>query len=225
MENLNVLYEDNHIIAVEKPYGVPSQEDMSNDEDMLSIIKQYLKEKYKKPGNVYVGLVHRLDRVTGGVMVFAKTSKAASRLSEEIRTNRFEKAYLCVVEGHLKDKEGRWEDHLYKDSKLNLVSTCSPSKKNAKYCLLEYRVLEEKEGYSLVKVKLHTGRSHQIRVQFSSRGFPLLGDKKYGSSINLDHRIALWSYQIQVKHPTKDEVLSFCLPANVFPFSMFQTQE
>lgn len=221
MEKLYVLYEDNHIIVVKKPYGVPSQGDISNDEDMLSMIKQYLKQKYQKKGNVYVGLVHRLDRVTGGVMVFAKTSKAASRLSEEIRSNRFEKKYLCIIEGTLTEKEGRWEDYLYKNKKLNLVSTCSPTQKDAKYCLLEYQVLFEKEGRSLLQVKLHTGRSHQIRVQFASRGFPLLGDKKYGSSMKLNQGIALWSHSIRVKHPTKEEVLHFCIEPDEFPFTLF----
>ena len=187
MQNLHVIYEDNHIIVVEKPVNIPSQGDKTGDKDMLTIIKEYIKEKYNKPGEVYLGLVHRLDRPVGGVMVFAKTSKAASRLSDEIRKNNFHKTYYAVVEGTL-PKEGKFEDYLIKNEKENIsyVST----KEKGKYSCLEYTLISSKNNLSLVKINLITGRSHQIRVQFSSRHHPLVGDSKYGDNPkNIDMRL------------------------------------
>ena len=125
--NLKVIYEDNHIIVVEKPVNIPSQGDKTGDEDMLTIIKSYLKEKYNKPGEVYLGLVHRLDRPTGGVMVFAKTSKAASRLSEQIRNKNFEKQYLCIVDGKMENEKGTYKDYLLKNEKTNTSKVVNPS--------------------------------------------------------------------------------------------------
>ncbi len=209
MEKIDILYEDNHIIVVTKPFGIPSQADNSNDEDMLSIVKTYLKNKYQKTGNVFLGLVHRLDRVTGGVMVFAKTSKAASRLSEQIRTNQFHKQYLAVIEGIGFPRRGVLQDYLYKNREKNKVYVCSSNKKHAKECFLEYTVLAEKDNFSFVKIKLITGRSHQIRVQFSSRNYPIAGDVKYGSHKELGNHIALWAYHLTFIHPTKKEMLSF----------------
>ena len=170
LPKINVLYEDNHIIVVEKKPGILVQADDTNDIDLLTIIKKYLKIKYNKPGNVYVGLVHRLDRPVGGVMIFAKTSKAASRLSESIRNGDIKKIYFAVVENHLKNKD-TWIDYLIKDSKNNIVKITTKDK--GKEAILDYQVLEEKDNLSLVKINLHTGRSHQIRVQFSSHGHPL----------------------------------------------------
>ena len=127
---LNVIYEDNHIIVVEKPANIPSQKDNTNDIDMLTIIKDYLKEKYDKKGNVYLGLVHRLDRPVGGIMVFAKTSKAASRLSDQIRKNEFKKTYIAIVDGALKQKQGTWKDYLIKNEKTNITTTTTKEKGN-----------------------------------------------------------------------------------------------
>lgn len=206
---LNVIYEDNHIIVVEKPAGVPTQADESGVVDMQTIIKQYLKEKYNKPGNVFVGIVHRLDRNVSGIMVFAKTSKGASRLSEEIRNRRFFKRYIAVVNGTLPHKEGVYEDYLLKDEKSNTTKVVDKNTPNAKYAKLDYKVLKEVDGKSVVLVNLHTGRSHQIRVQFASRGNALIGDVKYGN-IKSD-RIYLFSYEIEFKHPVKDEIVKFSL--------------
>ena len=179
---MKVLYEDNHIIVVEKMPNVPSQADKTGDEDMLTIIKSYLKEKYNKPGNVYLGLVHRLDRPVGGVMVFAKTSKAASRLSE----------------------------YLWKDEKQNTSYVVKEGKKNSKLAKLNYEVIayNEKEDVSLVKINLQTGRHHQIRVQFSSRMHALYGDSKYHGR-GAGSGICLWAYKIKFVHPVKKEEMEF----------------
>ena len=214
---INVVYEDNHIIVVEKKPNIPVQEDSSKDLDMLTIIKKYLKEKYNKPGNVYLGLVHRLDRPVGGIMVFAKTSKAASRLSEQIRNNEFKKTYYAIVMGKL-DKTGTFKDKLLKDEKNNIVKVDSKGKES----ILNYEVISYKDDMSLVKVDLVTGRSHQIRVQFASRNHPLYGDQKYNVNSNVGEQIALFSNSITFMHPTTKEKMTFnldlpkCKPWNLF---------
>lgn len=205
---LKVLYEDNHIIVVIKPYNIPSQSDKTNDIDMLSLVKEYIKEKYQKPGNVYVGLVHRLDRPVGGIMVFAKTSKAASRLSESIRNKSFSKTYLAVVNGKFEKQNGILENYLWKDEALNMSKVVSKDKKGAKLARLTYEVLAEKNDLSLVKINLETGRHHQIRVQFSNAGHSLYGDQKYGKG-SMEKQIALWAYRLEFKHPVKDEIMKF----------------
>ncbi len=205
---LKVLYEDNHIIVVIKPYNIPSQSDKTNDIDMLSLVKEYIKEKYQKPGNVYVGLVHRLDRPVGGIMVFAKTSKAASRLSESIRNKSFSKTYLAVVNGKFEKQNGILENYLWKDEALNMSKVVSKDKKGAKLARLTYEVLAEKNDLSLVKINLETGRHHQIRVQFSNAGHSLYGDQKYGKG-SMGKQIALWAYRLEFKHPVKDEIMKF----------------
>ena len=205
---LKVLYEDNHIIVVIKPYNIPSQSDKTNDIDMLSLVKEYIKEKYQKPGNVYVGLVHRLDRPVGGIMVFAKTSKAASRLSESIRNKSFSKTYLAVVNGKFEKQNGILENYLWKDEALNMSKVVSKDKKGAKLARLTYEVLAEKNDLSLVKINLETGRHHQIRVQFSNAGHSLYGDQKYGKD-SMGKQIALWAYRLELKHPVKDEIMKF----------------
>ena len=187
MENLNVLYEDNHIIVVVKPVNIPSQGDKTGDEDMLTIIK----EKYNKPGEVYLGLVHRLDRPTGGVMVFARTSKAASRLSEQVRDKKMHKKYLCIVDGKMENAKGSMRDFLLKNEKTNTSKVVKEGTKNAKEALLDYEVVKYNEeiNMSVVKVDLHTGRHHQIRV----RG----------------KQLALWAYSLSFNHPTTKEEMTF----------------
>ena len=182
MQNVNVIFEDNHIIVVEKIPNIPSQGDKTEDMDMLSMIKEYLKEKYNKPGNVYLALVHRLDRPVGGVMVFAKTSKAAARLSEEVRERRIKKEYLVVADGKFENTKGVLEDHLLKNEKKNLSRVVDENTKGAKIAKLEYEVLKYNDeiNLSVVRVLLHTGRHHQIRVQFSNIGHSIYGDQKYG---------------------------------------------
>lgn len=217
MQDLKVLFEDNHIIVVEKKPNVPSQADKTEDEDMLTIVKQYIKVKYHKSGNVYVGLVHRLDRPVGGIMIFAKTSKAASRLSNQVREKLFKKKYLAVVDGKLAQKQGTLEDYLYKDERNNKSKVVSKEKKNAKLAKLDYKVLKynEVKNLSLVEINLQTGRHHQIRVQLSHFGHSIFGDQKYGTR-GQGKQIALWAYQLTIQHPiTKEEITFEDLPEPV----------
>ena len=200
---IKVLYEDNHIIVVVKDYNIPVQEDSSKDEDMLTLIKKYLKEKYNKPGNVYLGLVHRLDRPVGGVMVFAKTSKAASRLSNEIRLNKIEKRYMALVHNHTKDKDVL-KDKLLKNEKTNTSYVDDKGKES----ILEYNLIEYRGNKSLLDINLITGRHHQIRVQLSHHGYPIYGDQKYGID-KVGIQIHLWAYKLKFKHPTKEEIMEF----------------
>lgn len=213
---INVVYEDNHIIVVEKPVNIPVQADDSKDLDFLSMIKKYIKEKYNKPGNVYVGLVHRLDRPVGGIMVFAKTSKAASRLSEQVRLNKIKKVYHAVIEGKPL-KEGHLEDYLLKDSKTNTTKV----NKSGKLSILDYKLISTVENLSLVKVFLKTGRSHQIRVQFSSRNLPLYGDQRYNKNAKVGQQIALYATSLSFEHPTTKETLTFELDLpNKYPWNI-----
>ncbi len=210
MQNLKVIYEDNHIIVVEKTPNIPSQADKTGDMDMLTLVKNYIKEKYNKPGNVYLGLVHRLDRPVGGVMVFAKTSKAASRLSEQVRTKSLKKIYLVVVDGKFDKEKGILENYLYKDERNNISKVVNATKKNAKLAKLDYEVLKynEVKDLSLVKVNLHTGRHHQIRVQLSNFGHSIFGDQKYGTR-GMGKQIALWAYSLTINHPITKEEMTF----------------
>jgi 23S rRNA pseudouridine1911/1915/1917 synthase len=222
---IKIIYEDNHLLAVEKPVNIPSQKDESNDSDMLSILKDYIKNKYNKQGEVYLGLVHRLDRPVGGVMVFARTSKAASRLSEQIRTHVFEKSYFAVIHGVPKEPEGTMEHYLLKDRASNIVKAVEPDTSGAKYALLDYKLIETADDLSLVLIQLHTGRSHQIRVQFSQNGNPLYGDQKYGMGLNkAGMQIALWSSQITLQHPTLGTAMVFrSSPPGVKPWDSFRS--
>ena len=207
---MKIVYEDNHIIVVEKPVNIPSQQDKTEDEDMLTLIKSYLKEKYNKPGDVYLGLVHRLDRPTGGVMVFAKTSKAASRLSEQVRNKEFVKKYLCIVDGKMEKEEDILKDYLYKNEKNNMSRIATAKEKNAKEAVLDYKVVKYNEeiNLSVVEVTLHTGRHHQIRVQFASRNHGLSGDQKYGTR-GRGKQLALWAFSLSFEHPTLKEEMTF----------------
>ena len=210
MQNLKVIYEDNHIIVVEKVPNIPSQADKTGDIDMLSLVKDYIKEKYNKPGNVYLGLVHRLDRPVGGIMIFAKTSKAASRLSNQVREKVFKKKYLAVVDGKIEEEKGTLEDYLYKDQRNNMSKVVNKDKKNAKFAKLDYEVLKYNKikDLSLVKINLHTGRHHQIRVQLSNLGHSIFGDQKYGKR-GRGKQIALWAYELTIKHPITKEEMTF----------------
>ena len=182
---IKVIFEDNHLLVVEKPVNILSQGDDTNDKDMVNLLKQYVKEKYNKPGNVYIGLVHRLDRPVGGIMVFAKTSKAASRLSDQVRTKTFKKTYRAVIHGDMNKKEDTLKDYLYKNKKTNMVSVVNKDHKEAKNAELSYKTLDRKDGFSLVEIDLKTGRPHQIRVQFASRRHPLFGDQRYGQNVGI----------------------------------------
>ena len=210
MKDLNVIYEDNHIIVVEKPVNIPSQQDKTNDIDMLTLIKEYIKEKYNKPGNVYLGLVHRLDRPVGGIMVFAKTSKAAARLSESIRNKEFNKCYLVIADGKFDTKTGVLEDYLLKNERTNTSKVVKEGTKNAKFARLEYEVVKYNEeiNLSVLKIKLDTGRHHQIRLQLASRNHSICGDQKYGTR-GRGKQISLWAYKLEFPHPVTKEMMSF----------------
>ena len=217
---INIIYEDNHLLVVEKPINIPTQEDNTKDKDLLTILKEYIKEKYNKPGNVYLGLVHRLDRPVGGIMVFARTSKAASRLSEQVRNKTFKKTYNAVVIGNI-NKEGKLKDYLLKDEKKNIVKV----DKNGKEAILNFKKLDFKNNMSLVEINLETGRSHQIRVQMSHYGYPLFGDQKYNKTSKVGEQIALFAKKIEFIHPTTNELLTFELDLpNRYPFTIFNKE-
>lgn len=213
---MKVIYEDNHLLVVDKPINVPMQEDDSKDQDLLSCCKQYIKEKYNKPGNVYLGLVHRLDRPVSGVCVFARTSKAASRLTKQIQDHSFKKQYLAVVEDNGLKQTDHFEDYLLKDNKTNTVKV----DKNGKLAILDYEVLKRKDNLALVKIDLKTGRSHQIRVQFSSRNHSLWGDQRYNKKAVVGQQIALHSYMLSFIHPITNEPLTFTSDVNRKPFDI-----
>ncbi len=223
---MDILYEDNHVIVVLKPQNVPSQADESGDKDMLTMVKEYIKEKYNKPGNVYVGLVHRLDRPTGGVMVFAKTSKAAARLTEQFKNKEAEKTYFAVVCGTLKAKQTKLVNYLLKDEKNNIVKVVPMATTGAKRAELDYTVLEEKDGFSLLKVKLETGRGHQIRVQLSTIGNPIYGDQKYGKDMPKAN-LNLFAVELKFKHPTTGDTMVFRAypPENLKAWNLFDLEK
>ena len=200
---MTILYEDNHLLVALKEPFILSQSDGSNTPDMLTLLKKYLKEKYNKPGNVYLGLVHRLDRPVGGVMVFAKTSKAASRLSEQIRNKSIEKRYIALTHNHTKEHE-ILKDKLLKNEKTNT----SKIDEKGKYAILEYNLIEYRNNMSLIDINLLTGRHHQIRVQLSHHGYPIYGDQRYGIDKE-GIQIHLWAYKLKFKHPVKDEIMEF----------------
>ena len=217
--NIRVLYEDNHLLVVEKPANVPVQADASGDEDLLTACKGYIKEKYQKPGEVYLGLVHRLDRPVGGVMVFARTSKAAARLTEQFSAHRAMKRYAAVVEGNA-PSEGRLTDWLLKNESTNTTSVVQANTPGAKEARLSYRTLAREKGLSLLDVNLQTGRPHQIRVQLSGAGFPIRGDQRYNPDAMVGNQIRLWAYALTIAHPTLKEPMTFyALP----PFGEFPT--
>ena len=222
VQNIEILYEDNHILVIVKPVGIAVQADESGDHDLLSEIKEYRRENENKPGNVFVGLIHRLDRMVGGVMVFAKTSKAAGRLSEQVRSRNFRKLYLAVVRAEWLPG-GDMEDYLLKDPSINVSQVVHSSNPAAKHAKLSYKVIAAREGLSLVSIELVTGRSHQIRVQFASRGWPLVGDVKYGTEKGGTDGPALWSYAIGIEHPvTKEKMVFAALPMSKGPWAYFE---
>lgn len=217
---ISVLYEDNHLLCVEKPVNMPVCEDDSHDEDLLSACRQYIKEKYNKPGNVWLGLVHRLDRPVGGVVVFARTSKAASRLSESVRTHRLQKEYYAILDGTLKKKEGTLTDWLRKDPRTNMTSVTDEA--HGKKSILHYRVIAERNGRTLVRIKLETGRSHQIRVQFASRGVPLVNDQRYHPHPSRGP-IALYACRLSIPHPvSRQDIIVAHDPPHTDPWLMFE---
>ena len=227
MEELIILYEDNHIIVTLKPQNVPTCEDESRDKDMLTYIKEYIREKYGKQGNVYLGLVHRLDRPTGGVMVYAKSSKAAARLSEQMKSGDFEKKYLAVLADTPREERATLKNYLKKNPINNMVYLAAATTAGAKYAELDYKILETQKGLALAEVRLHTGRSHQIRVQMSSIGCPVYGDMRYGGEKAVKGNLALWAYHLAFSHPVTKERMVFKIqpPKDLSPWTLFDTDK
>ena len=221
---MHVLYEDNHLLIVEKPVNMPVQSDSSGDLDLLTAAKNYIKEKYQKPGNVYLGLVHRLDRPVGGAIVFARTSKAASRLANQLRRHQIKRQYLAVVHGQVTSTNATLTDYLYKDRAKNQSYVVPSDHPQAKLAKLSYHVLQQNADYALLQVELATGRSHQIRVQLAHQGHPLYGDQKYGADVNqVGQQIALWAHSLSLIHPTTKEAISLTAqpPINAAPWQQF----
>ena len=198
---MKVCYEDNHIIIVYKARNLLSQKDYTNDSSLVEEVKEYLKNKYNKPGNVYLGLLHRLDRVVGGIMLLAKTSKAAERLSKDIQDHKINKTYLAVVHDNNLKESDTFIDYILKKDTNSIID------KNGKYSKLDYQVLERYQNYALVKISLETGRHHQIRLQFSSRNHPIYGDYRYGNKEK--GGIALMCYSLEFIHPVSKEYMKF----------------
>ncbi len=207
---LDVLHIDNHLLVVNKPAGLLAQADETGDTDLLTLAKQHIKTVFNKPGNVYVGLVHRLDRPASGVMVLARTSKAASRLSEQFRTARPLKQYIAVIEGHCKGR-GTCRDHLVKENQV--VRVVDKNHPGARYAELDWQHLGDQGDLSLLDITLKTGRPHQIRVQLSRMGYPILGDLRYGARDEFDGRnLALHCYRLGLEHPVQKTFMEWTAP-------------
>jgi 23S rRNA pseudouridine1911/1915/1917 synthase len=209
---LEVLYEDNHCLAVVKPARMLTAGDETGDISLLDLAKEHLKEKYKKPGNVFVGLVHRLDRPVSGVVLFARTSKAAARLSEQFREGTVRKRYRAVVEGSVSLESGAFEDWLLKNEQDNVTHSVPPETPSARHSRLRFRRVATARNLSLLEIEPETGRSHQIRVQLAVRGHPIYGDRKYGSKHSLQGVIALHAAQLMFEHPTRHEPVTVRAP-------------
>lgn len=223
VSELNILYEDNHLIAVLKPQNIGCCPDESGDVNLFDVVKEYIKTAYNKTGNVYLGLVHRLDRPTGGVMVFAKTSKAAARLSEQMKNGGFEKKYFAVLCGVPYKKEATLENYLKKNTVNNTVYVATQTEEGAKLAVLDYKILETASSLSLADIKLHTGRTHQIRVQAAAINAPVYGDMRYGGEKAVKGKLALWAYSLSFYHPTTGERLKFIIepPKEESPWKLF----
>ncbi|MDZ7715518.1 MAG: RluA family pseudouridine synthase [Balneolaceae bacterium] len=222
--NIPIIFEDNHILVINKPHNVLSQEDHTGDPDVLSLCKAYLKKKHNKTGTVYLGLVHRLDRPVGGLMLLAKTSKAASRLSQQIRDRLIQKTYWAVVWGNA-PANGMLTHYLFKDRSRNIVTTVPADHKQGKQAVLSFAKLKEHKGQSLLSIHLQTGRPHQIRVQMAQEELPIWGDYKYGKDNKPDGRtMALRATELILEHPVTKEEHHFTLaPPDAEPWDKFDT--
>lgn len=223
MEKLEILYEDNQVIVVLKPHNVPTQADASGDKDMLSMVKDYVKEKYNKEGEAFIGLVHRLDRPTGGIMVFARNSKSASRLTNQFASREVKKTYYAVLSAIPQAKAGHLVHNLKKDEKNNIVKIVPLSEEGSKRAELDYKILQTEGELALAEAIPLTGRGHQIRVQFAGINCPLYGDNKYGKEKTRSSKnLGLWAGRLEFYHPTTKEKMIFaCPPAKDLPWSKF----
>lgn len=213
MLELNVIYEDNHLIAAIKPPGIPAQGDDTGDLSMVEYVKAYIKEKYNKPGDVYLGLVHRIDRPVGGVMIFARTSKAAARLSAQFQNHTVRKIYVALTEAVPFEKERTLIHYLYKPGDKNIVKASPKEFPGAKRSELKYRILKENGMRALLEVEPITGRQHQIRVQLSAMRCPIRGDVKYGNTtFNPDKSICLFAHKIFFTHPVTQQNMEISAP-------------
>lgn len=227
IDDVNILYEDNHVIVAVKPQNMPSVPDESGDADMYTVLKEYIKQKENKPGDAFLGVVHRLDRPTGGVMMFAKTSKAAERLTSAVKEREVEKKYLAVINGKLKSDRGTLVNWLRKNPSTNVVSVVTSLTEGAKEARLDYEQLETLGAISLVRVVLRTGRGHQIRVQMAAQNCPLFGDVKYGDKLARGSNLALWACELRFTHPvTGDAMIFVCYPPEEKePWKKFQLKK
>jgi 23S rRNA pseudouridine1911/1915/1917 synthase len=211
LENLQILYEDNHLIAVYKPAGVLVQGDRSGDIPLMDVVKEYIRIRYRKPGKVFLGLLHRLDRPVSGIVLFARTSKAASRLSMQWRSRGVKKIYWALVHGGLKPESGTLISHLRRGPKKVAVGT--EGERSAQEAILCYRTISRKKGYSLLEIHLQTGRKHQIRVQLAAAGCPIAGDAKYGAAALASREIRLCARALTFVHPTREEKITLESPS------------
>jgi 23S rRNA pseudouridine1911/1915/1917 synthase len=211
---MEIVYEDNHIVVVNKAAGEIVQGDKTGDTPLSKMVKQYLKEKYNKPGNVFCGVVHRIDRPVSGLVIFARTSKALERLNKILREGEIHKTYRAVVEGHPAQKEALLENWLVSDGRINKTFVTDSRNRDAKLSRLEYRTVEEGDRYSLLEINLLTGRKHQIRAQLSAIGHPIKGDLKYGARrSNRDGGISLQAFRIRFTHPVSKEEIDLSIPS------------
>ena len=224
--DLIIIYEDNHLLVVVKPQGIPCCPDNSSQPNLLDLLKQYLIEKYNKPGDAYLGLVHRLDQPTGGVMVYAKSSKAARRLSDNLKNRSVAKRYFAITSSVPKSKKGILKNALYKDNNKNMVYCVPIATTGAKMAELEYKVLEEFNGMALVDINLITGRAHQARAQMAHIGSPVYGDKKYGGKSSKGEGIALWAVELRFPHPVTKDIMVFRVhpPTDELPWKNFDIE-
>jgi 23S rRNA pseudouridine1911/1915/1917 synthase len=209
---MHVLYEDNHLLAVVKPAGLPTMGVAEGQPSLLKAAKEYIKQKYRKPGNVYLGAMSRLDAPVTGVLLFARTSKAAARLTEQFRTHAVEKTYWALLEGVIEPAAAECVDWLAPDERHRRMHIVGPQAEGAREAILRYRRLQVLAQLSLVEVQLQTGRKHQIRLQLASRNYPVLGDRKYGAARPFSQGIALHARQLVVEHPVKQEPIRLTAP-------------
>jgi len=205
-----ILFEDNHLLVALKQPNLLTQGDATGDQDMLTLLKAYIKEKYEKPGDVYLGLVHRMDRPVGGLLCFARTSKAAARLSRQVQEGMLGREYMLVAQGDAPEY-GRLEDALLKDPDTNIVKVVPSYLRKGKRAVLSYRTIVRRDDLSLMTVQLQTGRAHQIRVQLAHAGLPLWGDSRYGGG-QRGQQIALWGMRLSLQHPITGKNMVFLAP-------------